>query len=141
MSMDGRLRFEAALLRRRGHDADAAQIADAVVELWTQIGDALGPIIGRGGVDALFQRCLHRTAEEYPWARELLGGGERNPIDAPTLKAVFARQTPAEAAAGGGALFHQFHALLASLIGSALTERLLHEVHARLLGEGPSQDL
>lgn len=138
MGMGERERFEAALLRSNGHDA--VRIAEGVVDWWARVGDALGPIIGRGGVAALLQRCLHQTGQSYVWLRQVLGTHPLEPIDLPSLEAVFARQTPAEAAAAGAVLFHQFHALLASLIGSALSERLMHDVHVRLPGEGTSQD-
>ena len=139
MTIEERQHLEASLLR--GGEDDAQRVAEAVVELWTRVDGALGPVIGRAGVGALLQRCLHLTGPSHVWLRQALSAGPPGPIDLQSLGAVFARQSAAEAAAGGVALFVQFQALLSSLIGSALSERLLHDVHPLPPGEGRSPDL
>ena len=141
MSVNEGDRLEATLLRIAGDDADVVRTAQAIVELWTRVDAALGPVIGRGGVAAMLQRCLHQTGQSHAWLLQALGIGPPGPIDLQSLRAVFASQSAAEAAAAGAALFHHFHALLSSLIGSALSERLLHDVHPCPPGEGLSQDL
>jgi len=42
--------------------------------------------------------------------------------------------------AGGGALFQSFHALLTSLVGASLTDRLLHSVWVHSSSTSPAQD-
>ena len=115
--------------------ADAAQIASAVIGLWNEIDDALTPIIGSGGVVALYQRSLHLSAASHPWLTVKANGGD--PVNLQTL---LARQSAAEAAAGGSAFLHTFHSLLVSLVGPSLTERLLRPVWAVPSSVTPPQD-
>jgi hypothetical protein len=108
---------------------DAAQIAEAIASVWHEIADALCPIIGRGGLDALYKRSLHRSCLTYPW---LAGtqGGDQAAMDLPGLKAALAEQGSANAASGGGALLQTFYDLLAGVIGPSLTARLLRSAWA-----------
>jgi hypothetical protein len=108
---------------------DAAQIAEAMGSVWQEIAESLGPIIGRGGVDALYRRSLHLTFRAYPW---LAGAqaGEETVMDLTGLKAVLAEQDSANAAAGGGALLQTFYDLLTGVIGPSLTARLLRSAWA-----------
>ena len=115
--------------------ADAAQIARAVVGLWDEIDDALTPIVGAGGVVALYQRSLHLTATAHPWLAIKANGG-----DPANLQSLLAQQSPADAAAGGSAFLLTFHGLLSSLVGPSLTERLLRSVWAPLSSGPPPQD-
>ncbi len=116
--------------------ANAAEIAEAIVSTWQQVDDALNPIIGQGGVAALYKRSLYLTAKAHPW---LAGAHERvgTATDLATLNAVLAQQSSADAIAGGDALLKTFYELLASLIGLRLTEKLLHSV---LTNSFPSDD-
>jgi hypothetical protein len=113
--------------------ADATQIADAIVTTWHEIDAALGPIVGRGGVAALYRRSLHLTAPAHPW---LAGAGQglQTPMDLAALRSVLAQQPSAAAAAGGGALLQRFHELLTSLVGPSLSEQLLRSVWGSLGG-------
>jgi hypothetical protein len=115
------------LASRAGKGAGAAQIADAIVSTWQLIDAALSPIIGHGGVAALYKRSLHLTGRVHPW----LAGthdGVATTMDLAALKSVLARQSGADAAAGGGAVLQQFRELLVGLVGPALTDQLLHSV-------------
>ncbi len=132
-------RWLATLTRRVPADADAEQIADAVVVIWLEINQALHPIIGFRGVAALYNRSLRITTREYPW----LGDGHQGvlaAVDASALKATLLRQPPDVAAAGGMALFVTFHELLASLVGPSLTDQLLRAVWTQPSGASPEQD-
>jgi len=127
------------LVGRLSSGESAQKVADTVVDLWLQIDQALHPIIGRRGVTALFNRSMKVTGTRHPWLME----GHQHllaTIDVETLRATFAKQAGAEAAAGGSALFHTFHELLASLVGAALTNQLLGSVWARPAGPSPAQD-
>jgi hypothetical protein len=105
-------------------DASAEQVADAIATIWLEIDHALNPIVGHRGVAALYNRSLKLAAPAHPWLttvhHDVLAA-----VDLPVLKATLSQQTAAEGAAGGLALLHAFHALLASLVGASLTERLL----------------
>lgn len=131
--------WPAPLADRVADDASAEQIADAIVALWQEIDQALHPIIGHGGVAALYDRSLHLTAADYPWLA-MGHQGTLAAVDPSALKAALEQQAAAEAAAGGLALFQSFHDLLASLVGASLTDRLLHSAWARSAGASPAQD-
>jgi hypothetical protein len=122
-------RIAATLAHRVAKGADAAQIADAIVSTWQAIDAALSPIIGRGGVAALYNRSLHLTGSRYPW----LAGSYNDvqtALDLAALKSVLVQQSSTSAAAVGGALLQTFYEMLTSLIGPSLTERLLRSVWA-----------
>lgn len=119
--------------------ADAEQVADAILAVWAEIDQALNPIIGHRGVAALYNRSLNLTAARYPW----LAAGHQGvlaAVDLGALKAALAQRAPAEAAVGGSALLQSFHALLCSLVGASLTDRLLVSVWAQPAGAVPGQD-
>src|SRR5688572_7991193 len=122
----------ATLVHRAAAGADAAQIADAIISAWQEIDAALSPILGHQGIAALYKRSLYLTASAYPWLASTFQGAHAA-MDLPELKSVFELQDSGNAAAGGGALLQTFHELLASLVGPALTERLLRSVWEHLL--------
>jgi hypothetical protein len=132
-------RIAAPLAHRVAKDADAAQIAEAVVSTWQEIDAALTPIIGQRGVAALHKRSLYLTGAAHPWLAGM-HEGVQSTMDLATLKSVLAQQSSADAEAGGGALLQTFHELLASLVGPSLTERLLRSVWANSLSGPPAQD-
>jgi hypothetical protein len=114
----------APLAERLPRGADAGRIADEVSALWVEVDQALHPILGHGGVAALFNRSMMLTASARPWM--VL---ERcDVVGLPTLASLhtaLAQQSAAEAEAGGRALLSAFEGLLVSLVGPALTARLL----------------
>jgi hypothetical protein len=122
-----------------GEEASAAQIAEAMVATWQEVGTALAPIIGQRGVAALYKRSLYLTGTAHPWLAGL-HDSVQSPIDLAALKSVLAQQTSADAAVGGNALLQSFYQLLASLVGPSLTERLLRSVWADSFSGPPAQD-
>lgn len=119
--------------------ADAEQVADAIVAVWREIDQALHSIIGHRGVAALYSRSLSLTAAGYPWLA-IDQPAAPAAIDPSGLRAALVQQAAAEAAAGGSALFHGFHELLASLVGPSLTDRLLRSVWTHPSDTSPAQD-
>lgn len=124
-----RAAIRTTLARLAGDAADARAIADATFVLGQQLAARLAPIIGVGGVEALFGRALHLTSRDFPWlvmAEEqgngtaLLGG----------VKARLAARERSLASAASCALLLTFTELLNSLIGESLTECLLAPVWA-----------
>jgi len=109
--------------------ADAVQIADAIVSTWQEISAALCPIIGQRGVTALYKRSLHLTSRTHPWLSRMPESASPT-LDFTALKSTLAKQSSADADAGGDALLQIFQELLSVLIGSSLTERLLHSAWA-----------
>ena len=118
------------------HDADAAQIAEAIASIWLEIEASLAPVIGHRGIAALYQRCLHLTSTSHPW----LPVAHEAPltIELPALKSVVAQQASAEALRGGSTLLHTFCELLGSLIGNSLARRLLGPLWEPATRDAPS---
>jgi hypothetical protein len=129
----------APLAHRVGRDANATQIADAVAATWQEIDTALAPILGSGGVAALYKRSLYLCGATHPWLAALHEGVQTGVGLAP-LKTLLTQQGSADAANAANALFQTFHQLLSSLIGPSLTERLLRSVWSDFSGGSPAQD-
>lgn len=132
-------RWPAPLGHRLQAGADVGQVADTIVALWQEIDQALTPIVGQRGVAALYNRSLKLTAAAHPWLANA-PSGVLAAMDPSALKAALLQQSAAQAAAGGSALFETFRELLASLVGTALTERLLRSVWTPSSGASPAQD-
>lgn len=111
----------APLARRVGPSAGAVQIAAAMSIILQEIDAALAPVIGARGVVALYKRSAHLACPAHLW----LSVARDDPM---ALAEVLAKRSDAEAEAGADAFLRSFRELLVSLIGSALTERLLHAV-------------
>ncbi|MES2717055.1 MAG: hypothetical protein V4795_14895 [Pseudomonadota bacterium] len=123
-----RRRATAPLAHRIADDSTAAEIAAACAAIWLEVHAALSPIIGPRGVAALGQRSLHLASVEHPWLAARQPGGPAG-LDAALLVALLAQASSNdEAAAAGSSFLQTFRALLSSLIGSSLTERLLRSV-------------
>jgi len=133
-------RWPEPLASRLGADAGTDEVAGAFMAVWHEIDAAMSPIIGQRGVAALFHRSLKLVSAAHTW----LSAGRGSALDAvdpAALEAMLLLQTAAEAAEGGAALFQSFHDLLSSLVGAALTNRLLHSVWTSSAGDTPAQDL
>lgn len=126
-------------LTTRVANEDAARIADAMLATWRDIEAALTPIVGRLGVAALYKRSLYLASSGHPWL-SALGSGDPATMDLAALKSVVAQQAGADAALGASAFLQTFQQLLSSLVGPALTERLLRSVRADSPGDHPAQD-
>ena len=116
--------------------ASSQEVAEVVAAMFQSIDQTLVPIVGQRGMAALYKRTLHLARPTCPWlpvTPEDVSTG----IDIAALTAALAQRTAADAAAAGARLLHNFHALLTTLIGEPLTERLLRSVWATFLS-GPS---
>lgn len=132
-------RFTAMLAHRMRDDASAGSASRSVASLCDDIGAALTPIVGTRGVAALYRRSLFLTSHEHPVLSGLHEGGE-SIMDLSRLSATLASLGEAEAATVGAALLQSFHALLGSLVGPSLTERLLRSLWDRPLSDPPASD-
>jgi hypothetical protein len=131
-------RVAAALRVQGGEPATAMQVARSVASTLDEIEHALSPILGQKGVLALRKRSVHLAGKLHPW---LITAREDKPLDDPAiLEATLSAQTSSDAAAGGAAILQSFYELLASLVGTSLTERLLRTVWLQFLDAPPSQD-
>ena len=112
------------LAHRITQESPAAETAAAALALWQSIAASLTPILGPQGFAALCKRSLHLAAVHHAWLSAL----PADPLalmDGEAVRSAIAQQGDEEAARGAQAFFLAFHDLLATLIGSSLTERLL----------------
>ena len=114
-------------------------ISQTAVDIWTLIDEALTPIIGVRGVAALHGRSLFLTAHAFPWIGTRRDGVQMA-MDLESLRLALASQTASDALHGATALFDAFNDLLASMVGTALTERLLRTVWDTPYGGPAAQD-
>ena len=119
--------------------ADARQIAEASVAVWSAIDGALSPVIGPRGSSALYKRSIHLARASYPWLAAAYEGAGR-PGDFSALNVALAAQTAVHAAAAHDAVLKIFHDLLADLIGRSLTQRLLQSVWDSPFNGAAAQD-
>jgi hypothetical protein len=107
--------------------ADVARVAEVAGSTWREIHALLSPVVGPGGVAALYRRSLYITRAAYP---DLAAVQEDalHPGEFAGLQLALSHQSAAYVVAANGALLQTFCGLLASLIGTSLTERLLRSV-------------
>jgi hypothetical protein len=119
--------IQAAFTSRAETCGDATVIAETAASIWIEVGAVLSPIIGQSGVAALFKRSIQLTQHAHPSLEAVLDDSPQSAEPA-HLQAVLARLTPADALAANAALLQTFENLLATLIDTTLTKRLLHSV-------------
>ena len=120
-------RIQATIAELAAVTADCPRIAEAAASTWREIHAALSPVIGPGGVAALYQRALHLTRAAHPALAAVREDATR-PGAYAALQLMLSQQTSEQIAAIHGALLQSFCDLLESLIGISLTERLLQAV-------------
>lgn len=103
---------------------DASAVAEATISTWHQMADEIEPVIGTGGIDVLFNRSLHLTCTVFPWLT-VPGHHMDSTLLLANIKTRLAAGEAAAAAEAGITLLVTFVEILSSLIGEALTERLL----------------
>jgi hypothetical protein len=120
-------RIQATIADLAAITADAERIAEVAASSWREIYAVLSPVIGPGGVGALYQRAVYMTRAAYPG---LADAHEDAPHlgEFAVLQRVLSQQSSAQIAATNGALLQAFCDLLSNLIGVSLTERLLRSV-------------
>jgi hypothetical protein len=121
------------LAKRAQSEADAVQIAEAMVATWQCIDAALAPVIGSKGTAALYERSCHLTGRTHSWLADAA-------IDPAALKSVVARQSDTDAVLGCSALVQTFDRLLGDLIGPSLAKRLLGSACADAASGSPARD-
>jgi hypothetical protein len=114
-----------ALSQLAANGAGADRVAALAAEKMRAIHLALAPIIGDRGVSALYRRSLFLIARHAAWA-SLLHDDEGTSNDYAALQSAIAQQPSSDALKVTEALFETLYTVLVSLIGAALTERLLH---------------
>jgi len=118
----------AMLARRTGEDLDAEKIGSTALFVWSDLDEALLPIIGRSGVAVLYKRSLQITLGAYPCLIYAYDEAERAGKAHAGLDIALSQQTSEHALEALSALLIAFHELLTYLIGSSLSERLIQSV-------------
>ncbi len=131
-------RIEASLTHRAANGESAEPVVEVIVRAWCEIDAVLSPVIGKQGVAALYQRCLHVVAPTHPWLAPTQQG-VANALDLAALRSALSSQSSANAVAAGAATLEEFHELLASMVGHSLTGQLLRPVWANLFSTPSSQ--
>ena len=108
----------------RGDEAPASRAARAFRAEWMRLDASLTPVIGGKGMRALFSRTLHLAAADFPWLAELPPGAIAT-MDLDPLVAAMEGRDADEADTVSKALLARFREVLASLVGAALTDRLI----------------
>jgi hypothetical protein len=120
-------RIQATIADLAAITTDAERIAAVAASTWREIHAVLSPVIGPGGVAALYQRALCVTRSAYP-SLTSVHEDPLQPGDFAAFRLALAQQTADQVAAANGALLRAFCDLLANLIGISLAERLLRSV-------------
>jgi hypothetical protein len=123
------LRIQATIADLAAISADSERIAEVAASIWREIYAVLSPVIGPGGVAALYQRALYVTRADYPCLAAVQEDA-LHPGEFAALQLVLSQQSSAHIAATNGALLQAFCDLLGNLIGVSLTERLLRSVRS-----------
>ncbi|WP_277964973.1 hypothetical protein [Pseudomonas sp. RIT-To-2] len=105
---------------------NAAHEAVVLAFVLEEMNKVLAPILGPVAVAALYRRCLYLCAAAYPCLESLQCQDETRSIIA-GIKTVLAEHTTSEARQMAETVIKTFCTLLASLIGSTLTEQLVGE--------------
>jgi hypothetical protein len=123
------------LINRAGPSPDAAAYAAAAAHVYDQAAQALIPLIGERGVNALADRSLILIRREFPW---LTAKEEITPEVSPIAQVVrdLEGQAPAVAISAGTALIVTFSEMLSTCVGVPLTNHLLSQAWHGALSDG-----
>ena len=115
-------------------------IIELVIACWKEIYRVLRPIIGKGGIDALFHRSIEITAQDYPWLA-VASTDPQSAMDIDVLHQVLLKEDGSHFAGASDTLLLCFYSLLTNLIGLSLTDRLLRPVLDPLLNGTAIKDI
>ncbi len=135
----GATQFQASLAQYARDGGRAEEVAARAVTVWRAIDAVLAPIIGHGGVAALFERSLHLACTPHP-ALVCANDAAASPGDFSALQTALAGFSSADAASANGELLRAFDGLLTGLIGQPLVDRLLQPVWDTLHSGDPAKD-
>ena len=112
---------------RLGQNPDSKFVSVVADELWVNISGALEPIFGAGGVSALFSRSVFLSARLLPKLEAVPDTMHlSHQLDA--LRDCLSALDGDDATRVAMALVREFHGVLTSMVGTALTNQLLEPV-------------
>jgi hypothetical protein len=135
---DGSEKIAEALIGLLAGHADATRVAGVVVRTWIDIESALSPVLGKRGVAALYKRSLHLSGPGHG-CLAALEETSTSAIDFEMLQQAFVVQSNVEATSAAAAMLKAFCKLLVSLVGPALTRRLLSPLLTSLQAGHPPE--
>jgi hypothetical protein len=141
MSHEERQQMIVEVLTPRPGDPDARrEMADRLQWSWQQIALHLTPLIGEAGFQSLYARTVHLT---MPHVAGLRPAPKSTSFDAALqrLKEDLASLAPADAERAGKRLLATFTELLSTLIGEALTARILRTSLTGKAGDSHAQEM
>ncbi len=103
---------------------DLASGSRDLLQPWQRIAQRLCPLIGESGFCALFGRAVHMVGPDHAWLAPQQPCRSTEQLFA-SLAERLAPVEPGQAAAANDTMLQTFTKLLATLIGEALTQRLL----------------
>ncbi len=109
--------------------ADNSPIHASVAQEWRDISDALSPIIGYGGVEALYRQSLAQVRTEHTWLAENI----ETPPGLEKLEALqkaLANRTGIHAMSFNETLVRTFYDLTADLMGDSFVQQLTRSTRA-----------
>lgn len=98
----------------------------------------LAALIGQRGVRSLYDRSLHLSSARYAWLEPIAGASSDEPFV--ELQRKLTEHAADEALEAGAALLIEFTSLLATLIGDALTERLMRKAWKHYAHDHPNSE-
>jgi len=119
--------------------ADAEMVAAAALADWQKVETQLSPIIGKVGMSALFKRSIHLSSFSFPWLSAAFDNGGPDAAALTALHDLMSKQSAVDAAAANAGVLQTFSDLLYSLIGGALTARIMQPVNRAPPGGPPLQ--
>jgi hypothetical protein len=98
--------------------------ARVTAALWNPLATEITSIIGKGGFDSLYSRCIHLVAVKFPW---LAASHSSQPFDSrfADLQTILEGRDAGEAGEASISLLITFLDILATLIGESLTSTIL----------------
>ena len=131
-----RLAIERRLALRPGGGTGA--VIEVSLGLWHEVADTLAPMIGSGGVEAIFKRAQQLTARSCPW---MVPAGEPEACAdlLARCQAHLMGRDPEEAIEANISLLVAFTDLLETMIGTSLTDRLLGQIWALPISVSPEE--
>ena len=121
-----RQRALTVLAHYAGPAVGAEAIGAAADRAYDDLVRVLAPVVGDHGVSALADRAVHNVQRRYTWLIQTREPQYTEQEFSQVIAAV-KRQDPAVATEAAAAVFATFLALLATLIGKRLTDRLLRD--------------
>ncbi|MBU2642217.1 MAG: hypothetical protein Q8K57_19020 [Thiobacillus sp.] len=100
------------------------KVADAAMNVWEKLATEIISVVGEDGFNSLYERSVFLAQRTFPWlaAHSLSPQSDHRFAE---LKIRLAEQTPVEARVANILLLITFTDILTSLIGEALTTRIL----------------